>query len=182
MPRIEMNNKRLARNRQAFFCFPHVPGVTAKDREYGLFWREEGYYKDGNGLIDSRSKRANGTRMAEGKVDDKPKRKRAAFLHGEIKTPPFSEEARKEAGDLLSDLQDGKSPVYPLAEKLPIIGPRCGALRVRDAQHNWRIMYRVDAEEVLIVDVYDKKTEKIPDQVIDRCKKRLKRYDETGEA
>ena len=39
-------------------------------------------------------------------------------------------------------------------------------------------MYRVDPTEVLIVDVYDKKTRKIPDQVIDRCKKRLRTHDE----
>jgi phage-related protein len=68
----------------------------------------------------------------------------------------------------------------PKAEFLPIVGKRCGAIRVRDAQHNWRIMYRVDETVVLIVDVYDKKTRRIPDEVIDRCKQRLKRYDETG--
>jgi phage-related protein len=100
------------------------------------------------------------------------------FLHGEIKTPPFSNEARKEAGSLLRRLPDGEALGMPKAEPLPIVGPRCGALRVRDDQHNWRIMYRLDATEVLVVDVYDKKTGKIPDQVIDRCKKRLRIYDE----
>jgi phage-related protein len=69
----------------------------------------------------------------------------------------------------------------PRAEPLPIVGPRCGAIRVRDKQHNWRIMYRIDSTVILVVDVYDKKTRRIPDEVIDRCKKRLKRYDETGE-
>ncbi len=38
-------------------------------------------------------------------------------------------------------------------------------------------MYRVDATEILIVDVYDKKTRKIPDAVIARCKKRLREHD-----
>jgi phage-related protein len=65
----------------------------------------------------------------------------------------------------------------PSAEPLPIVGPRCGALRVRDEQHNWRIMYRVDPTTVLVIDVYDKKTRKIPDEIIDQCKKRLKEYD-----
>src|SRR5437879_5050110 len=119
--------------------------------------------------------------MAEATDDDKPTRKRVAFLRGEIKTPPFSEKARQEAGRLIGRLQDGELLKMPSAEALPLVGPRCGALRIRDAQHNWRIMYRIDAGEVLIVDVYDKKTQKIPDNVIVRCKKRLKKYDETGE-
>jgi phage-related protein len=113
--------------------------------------------------------------------DDPPEPKRVAFMHGEIKTPPFSAKGRREAGRLIRCLQNGKMLRMPSAEFLPIVGPRCGALRVRDEQHNWRIMFRVDVNEIVIVDVYDKKTRKIPDEVIDRCKKRLERYDETGE-
>lgn len=105
--------------------------------------------------------------------------KRLVFLHGEIKTPPFSELARREAGSLLRRLQNGESLGMPKAERLPIVGPRCGALRIRDDQHNWRIMYRIDPTVVLILDVYDKKTRQIPDQVTDNCKKRLRNYDET---
>jgi phage-related protein len=111
--------------------------------------------------------------------DDEPEPKQVVFLHGEIKTPPFSEKARKEAGDLLRALQRGYSLGMPKAERLPIVGPRCGAIRVRDDQHNWRIMYRVDATVILVVDVYDKKTRRIPDEVIARCKKRLRERDET---
>ncbi|MDA0834838.1 MAG: type II toxin-antitoxin system RelE/ParE family toxin [Planctomycetota bacterium] len=54
-----------------------------------------------------------------------------------------------------------------------------GALRVRDSTHNWRIMYRIDSDVIIVVDVYAKKAQKIPDEVISRCIKRLKRYDET---
>jgi phage-related protein len=103
--------------------------------------------------------------------------KTLVFLHGEIKTPPFSLEARKEAGFLLRLLQMGRPLGMPKAEPLPIVGPRCGALRVRDDQHNWRIMFRVDAAVVLVVDVYDKKTKQIPNTVIVRCQKRLNKYD-----
>jgi phage-related protein len=105
------------------------------------------------------------------------KRKPLAWLHGEIKTPPFTAEGRKEAGDLLRLLQEGEKLSMPQAELLPIVGPRCGALRVRDGEHNWRIMYRVDADAVLILEVYAKKTKRIPQEVIDRCRKRLKDYD-----
>jgi phage-related protein len=38
-------------------------------------------------------------------------------------------------------------------------------------------MYRIDADAVLILDVYAKKTRKIPDEVIERCQQRLKQYD-----
>ena len=80
---------------------------------------------------------------------------------------------------LLRLLQEGERLEMPQAEPLPDIGPRCGALRVRDAEHNWRIMYRIDADAVLVLDVYPKKTRKIPDEVIARSKQRLKRYDAT---
>ncbi len=87
-----------------------------------------------------------------------------AWLHGEIKTPPFTEEGRKEAGNLLRLLQQGEKLGMPQAESLPIVGSRCGALRVRDGAHHWRIMY-------------PKKTRKIPQEIINCCKKRLKDFD-----
>ena len=109
-------------------------------------------------------------------------RKPLVWLHGEIKTPPFSTEARVEAGTLLRLLQEGENLSMPQAESLPIVGPRCGALRVRDKDHNWRIMFRVDADAVLVLEVYSKKTRKIPDDVLDRCQKRLRLYDEAVES
>jgi phage-related protein len=107
-------------------------------------------------------------------------RKPLGWLHGEIKTPPFRKEARKEAGFMLRLLQEGEKLGMPHAEPLPIVGRRCGALRVRDGEHNWRIMYRVDADAILVLDVYAKKTKRIPQEVIDRCKRRLKEYDQTA--
>jgi phage-related protein len=109
--------------------------------------------------------------------DAAPVLKPLVWLHGEVKTPPFTLEGRKEAGMLLRLLQNGERLPMPYAEPLPIVGPRCGALRVRDTRHNWRIMYRIDDDVIVIVEVYAKKSQKIPDEVIDRCKERLKRYD-----
>jgi phage-related protein len=106
-----------------------------------------------------------------------PTPKPLVWLHGEVKTPPFAPEGRQEAGMLLRLLQEGERLEMPQAEPLPDVGPRCGALRVRDAEHNWRIMYRIDSDAVLILDVYPKKTKKIPDEVIERCQKRIKQYD-----
>lgn len=107
----------------------------------------------------------------------KPSSKPLVWLRGEVKTPPFSVEARQEAGILLRLLQHGETLGMPHAEALTDVGRRCGALRVRDGDHNWRIMYRVDIDVVLIVDVYDKKTRKIPPGVMGRCRKRLVQYD-----
>lgn len=104
-------------------------------------------------------------------------RKQLVWLSGKVKTPPFTAEGRMEAGELLRALQEGQAVSMPHAEPLPTVGPRCGALRVRDAGQNWRIMYRIDIDAVVILEVYGKKTRKIPDEVIDRCKDRLKKYD-----
>ncbi len=83
---------------------------------------------------------------------------------------------------LLRLLQSGEPLGMPQAEPLPVVGKRCGALRVRDGRHNWRIMYRIDPDAVLILEVYAKKSPRIPKEVIDRCQDRLKRYDEAVKA
>jgi phage-related protein len=119
--------------------------------------------------------------MAKGENEGRKaerERKPVAWLHGQIKTPPFTEEGRKEAGKLLRLLQEGERVGMPQAESLSIVGPGCGALRIRDEENNWRIMYRVDPDAVLVLEVYAKKTKKILREVIDRCKKRLKNYDD----
>ena len=113
---------------------------------------------------------------------DEPSRKPVVWLHGKVKTPPFTPVGRQEAGMLLRLLQEGERLGMPQAEPLPDVGARCGALRVRDAEHNWRIMYRIDSDAILVVEVYPKKTRKIPDEVIVRCKQRVKQYDATAKA
>jgi phage-related protein len=109
-------------------------------------------------------------------------RKPLVWLAGEVKTPPFTSEGRQEAGMLLRFLQEGENLQLPHAEPLSSVGARCGALRVRDANHNWRIMYRVDADAIVVLEVYAKKTRIIPKAVIDRCKRRLKEYDSNAKS
>jgi len=113
----------------------------------------------------------------QGSKADEPSRKPLVWLHGEVKTPPFMPEARQEAGMLLGLLQQGERLGMPQAEALTDVCSSCGALRVRDAGHNWRIMYRIDNDAVLVREVYAKKSRKIPKAVIDRCKQRLRDYD-----
>ncbi len=98
------------------------------------------------------------------------------WLHGEVRTPPFSREARVEAGVLLRRLQSGENLGLPHSRPMPTIGNRCHELRVRDESANWRLIYRLDA--IVLLDVFAKKTGKTPATVIRSCKSRLKRYDE----
>jgi phage-related protein len=60
---------------------------------------------------------------------------------------------------------------------MPTIGARCHELRIVDRTKSWRIIYRVDTDAIVIVDVFEKKTQKTPKDVLDRCRKRLKTYD-----
>ena len=84
------------------------------------------------------------------------------WLHGEIKTPPFSADARVEAGMLLRRLQRGERLSLPASRPMPIIGRRCHELRIVDEDQTWRIIYRTDADAVIITDVFSKKTAATP--------------------
>jgi len=104
---------------------------------------------------------------------DKP----LVWLHGEVKTPPFSPEARLEVGYLLRLLQGGETLKLPWSRPMPSIGVRCHELRVNDVDQAWRIVYRVDSDAIIILEVFAKKTQTTPRRVVDTCKKRLERYE-----
>jgi phage-related protein len=104
-------------------------------------------------------------------------RKPLIILSSEIKTPPFSEEARIEAGTLLGVLQCGGALSMPQARPMPTLGTRCLELRIKDKATEWRIFCRVDPDAVLMVHVLAKKTRQTPDAVIKLCVGRLKTYD-----
>ena len=110
---------------------------------------------------------------------DRPARKELVFLAGEIKTPPFSASARKEAGNLRS-VQDGESLALPASRPLPSLGRRCHELRVNDETVTWRILYRIDPDAVLVCDVFAKKTETIPRHILNACRQRLATYDRSA--
>jgi len=104
---------------------------------------------------------------------DKP----LVWLHGEIKTPPFSKAARLEAGFLLRRLQSGEKLGLPWSRSMPSIGSRCHELRINDENVIWRIIYRIDTDAIVILDVFQKQTQRTPQNVIERCKKRIQMYD-----
>jgi phage-related protein len=113
-------------------------------------------------------------------VDMDETNKPLAWLHGEVKTPPFSQEARLEAGLLLRRLQQGESLGMPHSRPMPSVGVHCHELRIRDAGQNWRLIYRIDDDAILILTVFSKSTRTTPNGVIESCKKRLKNYDAEG--
>jgi hypothetical protein len=86
------------------------------------------------------------------------------WLHGEVKSPPFSLAVRLHTGDLIRKLQNGEMLPTPLDETLA-----------------WRIMYRIDADAIVILEVFRKKSPETPKPVIDVCKARLKRYEDESE-
>lgn len=106
-----------------------------------------------------------------------PNDKNLVWLHGEVKTPPFSQEARLEAGYLLRQLQLGLRLSMPQSRPMPTIGRRCHELRINDENSTWRIVYRTDTDVIVILEVFEKKTNTTPKQIIDTCKDRIRRYD-----
>lgn len=105
---------------------------------------------------------------------DKP----LVWLKGQVKTPPFSEEARIEAGMLLRQLQQGNSLGLPHSRPMPTIGRRCHEPRIPDEAATWRIIYRVDSDAIVIGEVFPKKTGATPHKVINTCRQRFKTYDQ----
>lgn len=93
-----------------------------------------------------------------------------------LRTPPISREARRKIGQLISRLQYGASLSMPFSRPMPSIGRRCHELRVRDGDISWRVIYRNDHDEVLVVALFEKKTQRTPRRVIARAKQLLGEY------
>ncbi|MCC6329937.1 MAG: type II toxin-antitoxin system RelE/ParE family toxin [Acidobacteria bacterium] len=108
--------------------------------------------------------------------EDKP----LMWLVDKVKSPPLSLEARLEAGFLLRRLQQGDAVHMPHSRPMPAIGRRCHELRVQDRHDTWRIVYRVDVDAIVILEVFSKKTQATPDRVVKTCKQRLTAYDDVS--
>ena len=50
-------------------------------------------------------------------------------------------------------------------------------LRINDAGKTWRLIYRIDSDAIVVADVFAKKTERTPDEVVRNSQRRLKDYD-----
>ncbi|WP_394368079.1 type II toxin-antitoxin system RelE/ParE family toxin [Leptolyngbya boryana] len=73
--------------------------------------------------------------------------------------------------------QQGENIELPHLRPMHSIGSRCHELRIRDIDKSWRIIYRMDEDAILIIEVFNKTTRTTPDQIIENCQKRLSKYD-----
>lgn len=106
-----------------------------------------------------------------------PSHKPLVWLHGEVKSPPFSKAARLEAGYLLRLLQAGQLLSLPHSRPMPSIGKQCHELRIVDAGKTWRLIYRLDSDAIVLAEVFAKKTQATPMYAIANAQQRLAAYD-----
>lgn len=76
---------------------------------------------------------------------------------------------------------DYEAPFYytvsmPQSRPMPDIGAGCHELRVTDAGGEWRLVYAVTPEAVVVLDVFKKTTRTTPQTILTRCARRLRDY------
>ena len=59
---------------------------------------------------------------------------------------------------------------------MPGIGKGSHELRIQDENRTWRIVYHVDADAIVILEVFAKTAQQTPPSVIKICKARLRLY------
>src|SRR5205814_1413186 len=65
----------------------------------------------------------------------------------------------------------------PQSSPRAVVGRHCHALRERYAAADWRIVYKLDADAVVILDVFSKTARAMPKTVSAACTRRLTEYD-----
>jgi len=98
------------------------------------------------------------------------------LLHGQIKSPPVSQAARREIGFLIRQLQEGLSLGMPASRQMPSIESGCHELRVTDEGHEWRLIYSVEPDAILVLEIFKKTTKQTPKRVVEACRKRVREY------
>lgn len=111
-----------------------------------------------------------------------PHDKPLVWLRGQVKTPPFGADARIEAGFLLRRLQRGESLGLPQSRPMPDVGTGCHELRIVDGHSNWRIMYHIAQDAIVILDVFRKKTAATPKHLIAQCQRRLMAFQRVAQS
>ena len=81
-----------------------------------------------------------------------------------------------DAGLLLRQLQQRQVLGMPHSRPMPAIGGQCHELRISDRDQAWRIAYHIAPDAIVILDVFSKKTQTTPVQIVEVCQKRLTAY------
>ena len=61
---------------------------------------------------------------------------------------------------------------------MPTVGARCHELRINDDGVQWRILYRLDDDAIVISHVFEKTTAQTSKKDRELAQKRLRKYDE----
>ena len=59
---------------------------------------------------------------------------------------------------------------------MPSVGANCHELRIIDQSISWRILYYLTPDAVVILEVFKKKTQATPKNVLDVARERLGKY------
>lgn len=87
----------------------------------------------------------------------------------------FPKEIKNKIGDLVLDLQNGKSLAMPESRPMPSVGQGVHEIRVKDSENQYRAFYYVKVKErILVFHSFIKKSEKTLKREIDLGKRRLK--------
>ncbi len=78
---------------------------------------------------------------------------------------------------MLRKRQRGETLSLPHSRPMPSIRPHCHELRINDLTGTWRIIYRIDQDAIVMVEVFEKKTPRTPRRGLELCQQRLRRYD-----
>ena len=103
------------------------------------------------------------------------------WLGERVKSPPFTPEGRQKCGALLRLLQLGASLGMPVSRPMSGVGTRCHELRVADGGIDWRLLYRIDDDAIVIVSAFRKTSQQTPLRILRTCRNRLRRYDHRGQ-
>ncbi|KAF0139924.1 MAG: hypothetical protein FD122_2825 [Stygiobacter sp.] len=70
----------------------------------------------------------------------------------------------------------GEKLKMPHSRPMPSIGSNCHELRINDEGNTWRIINRTDVDAIIILEVFKKKTQQTPKNIVDICEKRIREY------
>ena len=64
----------------------------------------------------------------------------------------------------------------PASRPMPEVGRNCHELRVVDGEATWRLIYHLEPDAVVILEIFSKKTRTTPRHVLDAATHRLRMY------
>lgn len=64
----------------------------------------------------------------------------------------------------------------PHSRPMQTVGPACYELRIVDGTKNWRIIYHLSGDAVILLGVFAKKSNRTPKRTIQACRRRLADY------